>query len=43
MTHIAEEFQEIESENGWNFLFRVGWTFFVFQSFDDYSFLEIGQ
>jgi len=28
MTHIEEEFQKIESENGWNTLFRVSLLLF---------------
>ena len=28
MSHIEEEFEKIESEHGWNTLFRVSFFFF---------------
>jgi hypothetical protein len=30
MTHIEEEFEKIESENGWNTLFRVSLLLLLF-------------
>jgi hypothetical protein len=35
MTHIEEEFEKIESENGWNTLFRVSFLLLFF--FDCYK------
>lgn len=32
MSHIEEEFEKIESEHGWNMLFRVSFIFFFFLS-----------
>jgi hypothetical protein len=29
MSHIEEEFEKIEEENGWNFLFRVSFSYFL--------------
>lgn len=28
MSHIEEEFEKIENEQGWNMLFRVSYTLF---------------
>jgi hypothetical protein len=41
MTHIEEEFEKIESECGWNTLFRVSFVFFFLICIKKFNFVLI--